>query len=366
MSLLRLQNRTPSYYCSESRDFQLLCRLYDNTVNAILYDVDTIPSILSTRNCRNTVLPLLQTKLGFFTEKEFNNVALRYVLESFPSLVKKKGALKAFEESLNAFIKINNILSPITIYFSKEPLTLYNKFTIPDHSLLIGINTGFEDTSILDEIFKYIVPVGIGYYFYFYTQVSAKTQQYIKDNAKLIFVSHNINSQLRDSNQLSRGLSNAIPFYTDSMDNRLTGAVDTINLATTDTIIPIKSLSIPNESLFIGQYETETTFSSLLSELGITAQDGSTIVYNGYQVTYIEDNWYVMYFIGNVSDKDTDSTVVPTGLVDSLTTIKVTYDVSEEKFYMYNSSWVECNYPLFLFPNTSYGRTEYIDNNEGE
>ena len=301
----------------------------------------------------------MQTKLGFFTEKEFNNVSLRYVLESFPSLVKKKGALKSFEESLNAFLKANNILSPITIYYSKESLTLYNRFTIPDHSLLIGINTGFEDTSILDEIFKYIVPVGIGYYFYFYTQVSAKTQQLIEDKAELIFVSHNINSQLRSADQLSRGLENAQPYYSDSMENRLVGAVDTISLATIDTIIPIKSISIPNDSLFIGQYETTDSFATLLSSLETIPENGSTIVYNGYQVTYVEDEWYVMFFIGNVSDKDTDSTVVPAELVDSLTTLKVTYDVSEEKFYMYNSEWIECEYPLFVFPNTNYGYNIY-------
>ena len=67
MSLLRMQNRTPPIYCEESRDFQLLCRLYDTIVNGLLFDIETITDIINTKNIRSSFLQLLQTKLGFFT-----------------------------------------------------------------------------------------------------------------------------------------------------------------------------------------------------------------------------------------------------------------------------------------------------------
>ena len=67
MQTIRLQDLTPEVYTSESRDFQILCRLYDSSFNAIKYDTDSMKYLTDSRYIRSGMLPLLQTKLGMFT-----------------------------------------------------------------------------------------------------------------------------------------------------------------------------------------------------------------------------------------------------------------------------------------------------------
>ena len=59
--LFRLQNNVPSVYVNSSRDFQLLCRLYDAAFNNVMFDADSISDITNTDRCSARVLPLLQT-----------------------------------------------------------------------------------------------------------------------------------------------------------------------------------------------------------------------------------------------------------------------------------------------------------------
>ena len=42
MAMIRLQNSTPSEYCAQSRDFQLLCKLYDTVFNSLQFNISTI------------------------------------------------------------------------------------------------------------------------------------------------------------------------------------------------------------------------------------------------------------------------------------------------------------------------------------
>ena len=114
--MIRLQDKTPEVYCSESRDFQLFCRLYDCVVNGIKFDIDTIPDILDAMTCRSSMLQLLQTKVGFFTNKQLTDDALRYVLTAFPMMVKNKGSLKAVQQAVNVFFKVNGIRSEVQIW----------------------------------------------------------------------------------------------------------------------------------------------------------------------------------------------------------------------------------------------------------
>ena len=228
MAMIRLQNSTPSEYCAQSRDFQLFCRLYDTVFNSLQFNISTITSILDTKRCRDTILPLLQTKLGFFTNKETDNASLRYFLEVFPLLVKDKGTAKAIQRAVITFLKINKVLSPVTIYYTIEEIVLTNNYTVPDHTILIGINCSFLDTTLLEEVLKYILPAGIGYYFYFYTDIKTLDKQITRDNAVVLYTSYNINAQIRGNE----------PTYSRDEENRLINAVDTIMISNNDSFIP--------------------------------------------------------------------------------------------------------------------------------
>ena len=348
MYMLRLQDKTPSVYCDESRDFQLLCRLYDCVYNALLYDVSTMTNILNTKECRNNMLPLLQTKLGFYTNHSMDNTSLRYILQSFPIVVKNKGSYNAIVQTLNTFLKIHNINSSVTVYYTLEEMTLYNKYVVPDNTVLIGVNTSFQDTSLLDEVFKYILPVGVGYYFYFYSDITAFDQYQIEEKAKLLFVSDNINSQVRGS----------VPTYSEDEKNRLIGAVDTVNIindnysntAIFTSLIPTTdgTYDAGDTSLFLGEFEGEDEFSTWVATNITSPEDGNIVVYNDSEYVYDSNDWHEIIFFGNVAKCSNYSNPNAYEVVYS---INGDTNIGEVPgYYMYNgASWESNTFALYVF-----------------
>lgn len=334
MSMIRLQNSTPSEYCAQSRDFQLLCRLYDTIFNNLQFDISTITSILNTKKCRDTILPLLQTKVGFFTNKETDNVSLRYFLEVFPLLVKNKGTEQAIRQAVITFLKINNVLSPVTIYYTIEEIVLANNYTVPDHTILIGINCSFLDTTLLEEVLKYILPAGIGYYFYFYTDISTIDKVEYKDKAVILYTSPNINSQIRGNT----------PVYPKDEENRLLNAVDTTLIISTDSFLPGQGLN-----LFLGIYFGEDSFDDFIynfestynQETGRWFIDGNLIMYN--RKLYIfgilgNGDWVEISYFGTVAAiMDRDNYSIPPSKGE------LVYVADEEIYYLFDgNNWTLC------------------------
>ena len=52
MSIINVQEMTPQIYTEESRDFQLLSRLYDCVFNGMKFDTDSIVELIDTQQCR--------------------------------------------------------------------------------------------------------------------------------------------------------------------------------------------------------------------------------------------------------------------------------------------------------------------------
>lgn len=164
----------PDVYVNESRDFQLIARAYDCILNGVKFDIDSMERITDTQSCSNLILQLLQSKLGFFTNIDITDEDLRYVLDAFPTLIRWKGTIKAIKEAVNVFLKINHMKTGCFIQ-------IINKATVPDESdytIKIGIESDVRDTSILTEIFKYILPPGYELYYFFYTSIAPEYQPY--------------------------------------------------------------------------------------------------------------------------------------------------------------------------------------------
>ena len=89
--MFRLQEHMPDVYVNESRDFQVLCRLYDFLFNGIKFDIDSIININDAFKINERLLPLLAIKEGFFTDVQFDSKTLRYILKAFPYIIKYKG-----------------------------------------------------------------------------------------------------------------------------------------------------------------------------------------------------------------------------------------------------------------------------------
>lgn len=242
MGILRLQDEIPRVYTEESRDFQLLTRLYDCVYNGLKFDIDSIQYITDTSNCRSNLLQLLSTKLGFLTNLDITDTTLRYILLSFPRLIKEKGSLRSIQFAINTYLKIYKIKTNVTVWYITDG-TYINDTYINDRTIIIGLETAIKDINILLEVFKFIFPAGYGFYLYFYNSVKSLSKYLYQDSAKIIFISENLNSQLRGNTPTfvseQQFSSNFINDDTDL--NRFIGAINTINIADKNSIIPTVS-----------------------------------------------------------------------------------------------------------------------------
>jgi len=198
MEIIRLQNETPEVYTAESRDFQVLCRIFDLLLNSTKFDVDSIKKISDTSKIRSEMLPLLQTKLGFFSNAKADAEELRLLLSTFPLLVKKKGSLKSIQEAINTYIKTLGLRIPFVIMRVEKDTSFYNMVIHP-HNIIIGLNTGFKNTSrLFKDLLKYILPTGFGCYLYFYSSFKDVTKLIYSDNVAVLFISNYLNSNLSE------------------------------------------------------------------------------------------------------------------------------------------------------------------------
>lgn len=162
--MFRLQNNVPQTYIEQSRDFQLLCRLYDSINNGVRFDINTITNILNPLKVNDRVIQLLATRVGFNIEEETDTNLLRYILSAFPYALKYKGTKKGINYVVSAALKAEHSSDPPIIDIVNES---YNPnksgeenpdhFTIAIH-LPVKINTSTQNTLL--EALKYIIPTG--------------------------------------------------------------------------------------------------------------------------------------------------------------------------------------------------------------
>lgn len=208
--MIRFQDMTPEVYVSESRDFQLFCRLYDAVFNGVKFNSDDIVNSLDPKLCKNELLTLLQTKIGFFTNISMTDNALRYVLSAFPYLLKQKGNLLGVYQAVYVFLRINQLSSDAIV-------TIKNN---PKYEISIGIKSPVSNTEILQEILKYIVPTGYKVHYFYYTNIEQISNLIYSDSLNYKIVSIYNNSMVRDSSDIA-----------DQFDNRTLGAVDTVAIS---------------------------------------------------------------------------------------------------------------------------------------
>lgn len=241
MKVIRLQDETPEVYTEQSRDFQLLCRLYDCVINSTKFDVDSIKKISDTSKIRTNLLPLLQTKIGFFSNAKTDDYTLRMLLEAFPSIIKKKGSLKAINEAITVYLKILGLRIPIAITKTEGATQLYN-ITIPEHTIVIGLNTAFRNTAeVFKDLLSYVMPAGFGYYFYFFSSIEDITNFIYRDPVAVIYISDELNSQIRSSIDYERG----------SIEDRLVGNVALMGVRGSINLIDFSPLSYSYSDLTI-------------------------------------------------------------------------------------------------------------------
>ena len=201
MAVFRLQEHVPDVYPRKSRDFQLLCNVFDCMNGGVKFDIDSIRDTIDTDLCNERVLNFLQTKLGFFTNKNMNTTTQRLILKAFPYLVKNKGSRKGIEQAIQVFLKTQGVTGNISVHTINKQKVLDSNTGLNKlenvYIIELGIQTKLLDTMILDEILKYIIPAGYIVKYSFYQSYSIDTKTFNSDTINIIFVQQSLNSGLR-------------------------------------------------------------------------------------------------------------------------------------------------------------------------
>ena len=150
--MFHVEHNVPDVYTNESRDFQLFARLYDIVFQSCRFSIDSLESISDTMRCNESLLPLLATKIGFFTDLNLTDKSFRTILTAFPYIIKYKGSIKGIELTTNLFGRIMN--TPIHLDSSQihlQIITVVFQDIIPDLNLLQALLEYIRPTGLLVE-----------------------------------------------------------------------------------------------------------------------------------------------------------------------------------------------------------------------
>lgn len=163
--MIRTQEMVPDYYVEKSRDFQVLCRLYDYTLNSLKYNVDSMLSLTDTRAVKDTILPLMGDKFGIYDSEAYTN---RQLLEALPIAVKHKGSLKGVKILLNAFLDSMEVFDYAVAYHSKDKQSaeeisalLNRKVDIYTVVIILSTVPSLTNLHILNEYMQMVIPTGM-------------------------------------------------------------------------------------------------------------------------------------------------------------------------------------------------------------
>ena len=154
--MIRFEECVPRVYTSESRDFQLMCRLYDLIYSTSFSSQMIEGDILNPIFARDNILEYFAHKVGFFPKSEVNDVTLRYIISAFPEMIKYKGTKKAILMAINAVLK-----SEFNSFIVNTPIVeIYKNNEYSGYVINLFLPSTIKNENILRELLEYIMPTG--------------------------------------------------------------------------------------------------------------------------------------------------------------------------------------------------------------
>lgn len=229
MALVRIEKNVPEIYVNESRDFQVLCRLYSFALNDILFNALSMRNVLDTKITPDSILTYLCSRLGFFTSSSFTVEELRKILICFPQLVKEKGSLRCIYDTVTLFLNIKHIRSSIHVAITNK-VKFGTEDSVPIYTITIGTDIPLTDTKIMDALWEYLLPTGYNVEYVVYLETDAGTSEYTYgDTIEFANAQDAINTNVGAIRHSANDYGD-----TDNINNRTIGGVDTMVLYSND------------------------------------------------------------------------------------------------------------------------------------
>lgn len=152
--MIRMQELTPEVYYNNSRDFQLLCHLFDLVLNSTKTEADILFNLPLSTNSPDQLLNLMSTTFGLRLDMtKYTAAQLRAICSVAPRLMKYKGSLQAVHYLVAALMRVEG---------AAEEYLIEQDMNDPYH-ITISLPTQAKHKAILDEILPYITPAGVTY-----------------------------------------------------------------------------------------------------------------------------------------------------------------------------------------------------------
>lgn len=154
--MIKTTSITPEYYSKNSRDYQLISRVYDSVFNDIKTNTDIIETLPLTKNTDRKLLDLIAYTLGFSSRHQYDNSNLYALCTSFKHLLRHKGSKKAIVDCIKLLLKAQGVTGE----------TLVDIITKADNKIEYTVNIytpKLKDTVLLEDVLDYILPTGFIY-----------------------------------------------------------------------------------------------------------------------------------------------------------------------------------------------------------
>ena len=149
--MIDIVKQTPWEYSSQSRDYQVIARLYTALFNYVKTYIDNM-SIWDT-NIDNRLTMLRAKTLNFEPDHSWDLNDLEAVTTCFKYLMRNKGTVKALEYCVDILMRIENIVGE----------SLDEVVTMSNYNVTIRVPEDLFTLGIIEDLVKYLLPSGLTY-----------------------------------------------------------------------------------------------------------------------------------------------------------------------------------------------------------
>lgn len=146
--MIKVRNLVPNVYYDQSRDFQLIGRLYEIVFNYLKTNIDSINNSSLNNNSDKELLELLSMTLGFKSKHNYSLNQLYAICSCFSEVLRYKGTKRSIEIAVNALLQSEGIRYSCNV-------------VIKDNNIYIYTPALLKDTNLIYDLFDYILPAGM-------------------------------------------------------------------------------------------------------------------------------------------------------------------------------------------------------------
>lgn len=150
--MIDIVKQTPREYSSQSRDYQVIARLYTALFNYVKMHIDNMN--IWDGNIDNKLALLRSKTLNFEIDHSWDLDDLESITTCFKYLMRNKGTAAALKYCVDILMRIENIVGEASIN-DVVSINNYNvTIKVPDDLVTLGI---------VEDLVKYLIPFGLTY-----------------------------------------------------------------------------------------------------------------------------------------------------------------------------------------------------------